>query len=406
VVNWAAALPSPGGPYSAGTPPVITGHPQSQTLIAGDASATFTVTASGPALRYQWRKDGQTLLGKTNATLTISPVNLPDAGDYQAVVLNNSGIVISSNAHLTVLVGIRITQQPQSAKVRPGASVTFSVSATSSSPISYQWRKDGTNLPGANASFYNVPSVQYENWGVYDVVLTDPVGPVVSLPATLSVLIDPVIAQSPVSQSVPAGQFVTLSVQVSNTATLPIGYRWRLGSQTMSSNYLSRYVDFYTVRSGPNVSNYNCAIYNEARPNGVLSGTGTITPVVDSDNDGIPDEWENAYGLNPTNNADLALDSDGDTMSNFEEYIAGTNPTNEFSYLKVDTITPTSGATLSFIAVSNKTYTIEFTDVLGASWRQLISTAARTTNWSAVVSDPTGNRARYYRIATPSSPGG
>jgi hypothetical protein len=47
---------------------------------------------------------------------------------------------------------------------------------------------------------------------------------------------------------------------------------------------------------------------------------------LDSDGDGIPDQWEYTYGLNPTNAADALLDSDGDGLSNIEEYMHGTSP--------------------------------------------------------------------------------
>jgi len=84
--------------------------------------------------------------------------------------------------------------------------------------------------------------------------MEDEVGVVRSLSANLIVLMDPTIVLSPMSQSAPNGGFVTLSVQVTNVATAPIGYRWRMGSQTMGSNNLTRYYDFWTVPVGPNVS--------------------------------------------------------------------------------------------------------------------------------------------------------
>jgi hypothetical protein len=47
----------------------------------------------------------------------------------------------------------------------------------------------------------------------------------------------------------------------------------------------------------------------------------------DSDGDGMPDQWEITYGLNPTNSADAAQDADGDGLTNLQEYQLGTNPT-------------------------------------------------------------------------------
>ena len=48
--------------------------------------------------------------------------------------------------------------------------------------------------------------------------------------------------------------------------------------------------------------------------------------VLDGDSDGLPDQWERAYGLNPLNASDAALDSDGDGLTNLQEYQLGTNP--------------------------------------------------------------------------------
>jgi hypothetical protein len=51
----------------------------------------------------------------------------------------------------------------------------------------------------------------------------------------------------------------------------------------------------------------------------------------DDDNDGMPDEWENEYGLNPLDPNDAFGDEDGDGASNLEEYLAGTDPTDRGS---------------------------------------------------------------------------
>jgi len=60
-----------------------------------------------------------------------------------------------------------------------------------------------------------------------------------------------------------------------------------------------------------------------------------VTTLLDSDSDGIPDNWETAYNLNANSGADRDLDSDGDGMSNLQEYYAGTDPTNALSRLTV-----------------------------------------------------------------------
>ena len=94
-------------------------------------------------------------------------------------------------------------------------------------------------------------------------------------------------------------------------------------------------------------------------------------------------------------------------MSNLEEYIAGTNPQDAEGYLRVDNITADLGLrTLRFAAVSNKTYSVLFRNVLNTSlWSKLTDVTARSTNRVVTVTDsnPDGS-GRYYRLVTPQQP--
>jgi len=60
----------------------------------------------------------------------------------------------------------------------------------------------------------------------------------------------------------------------------------------------------------------------------------------DDDNDGMPDDWELAYNLDPLNSSDALLDKDGDGVSNLREYQANTDPENPLSYPSKILITP------------------------------------------------------------------
>jgi len=83
--------------------PTITRQPESQTVLAG-GSVTFTAAASGtPTPTLQWRRDGQTIAGATNATLTVTNVRATDAGVYSVVATNPGGSQLSSAATLTVI---------------------------------------------------------------------------------------------------------------------------------------------------------------------------------------------------------------------------------------------------------------------------------------------------------------
>ncbi|HEY2952217.1 MAG TPA: lamin tail domain-containing protein, partial [Verrucomicrobiae bacterium] len=217
-VNWTAAAPTAGRPFSGGAAPAIVMQPASQAAIAS-AYATLSVGAVGlPPLRYQWRFNGANITGATNSLLTIPNVLGDDAGVYTVAVFNDAGSVESSNAVLTVLYGAYFSQQPQNLAVKPGFTATFVGIAMSAAPFRYQWRFNGADLPGATNLFLAINNAQFEQNGVYQVIATDNVGSVPSAPVTLTVLIAPVVTQQPLSQTVVTGAPVAFSVSVSNTA--------------------------------------------------------------------------------------------------------------------------------------------------------------------------------------------
>ena len=82
----------------------ITTQPVSKTVNMGQ-SASFTVTATGYPLNYQWRKDGQDLPGATKATLSLPVVQTNDAGGYTVTVSNEIGAVASSPPAVLTVIG-------------------------------------------------------------------------------------------------------------------------------------------------------------------------------------------------------------------------------------------------------------------------------------------------------------
>jgi len=89
---------------------------------------------------------------------------------------------------------------------------------------------------------------------------------------------------------------------------------------------------------------------------------------LDTDGDGLPDGWEQRYGLSATNAADALWDNDGDGLSNLAEYRAGTNPTNALSYLRIESISlgGTNGVQMTWGSSSNRLYSVQRASVLSA----------------------------------------
>ena len=81
-----------------------------------------------------------------------------------------------------------ITSQPSSATKTVGESVTFSVIASGTAPLSYQWRKGGNIIPGATSSSYVISSVTIGDAGSYDVVVSNTFGSATSNLVTLTII--------------------------------------------------------------------------------------------------------------------------------------------------------------------------------------------------------------------------
>ncbi len=178
-------------------PPAITAQPQSQTNSVG-ANISFSVTVTGTApLAYQWRFYGSNISGATLASYALTNIQPTNAGDYTVVITNSFGSITSSVAALTVNASPFINNQPQSLSVNLGANAAFNVTAAGGTPLNYQWRFGGANIPGATASSYTRTNAQTVDAGNYTVVVTNYAGSVTSAVAVLTVNVTPpgVIAQ-------------------------------------------------------------------------------------------------------------------------------------------------------------------------------------------------------------------
>jgi len=174
--------------YFVGNPPNITGQPSNVTVCQGQ-TAQLTVVATGDApLTYQWFDLFLTPVpGATSATLTFNNIQESSEGLYLCRVTNNLGSVDSNFASVTVDQGPAVTDQPDSQTVNEGDNVTFTVLASGSPTLTYQWRKDNANIGGANGTSYTINNVTSGDAAAYDVVITNGCGNTTSNDAVLTV---------------------------------------------------------------------------------------------------------------------------------------------------------------------------------------------------------------------------
>jgi hypothetical protein len=164
--------------------PTIITHPRSQvttTLVP----VTFSVVAAGSApLSYQWRLNGVDIVGETGTTYTITNPT-KDLTGITCYVSNSISNVESNPANLTVGIKPTIVTQPVSKSSKIGSSVTFDILADGTSPLEYQWRKDGIVINGATSNFYTINSVQNIDFGDYYCIVSNAYGSVGSVNANL-----------------------------------------------------------------------------------------------------------------------------------------------------------------------------------------------------------------------------
>ncbi len=171
----------------------ITTQPLSQSVTAGQP-AHFSVVATGDgALIYQWKKNGASISGATSATYATPATTVSDSGSSFTVTVGDitGSNLISDAAMLTVTasaVAPSITQQPVSLAVIAGQPASFSVIATGTAPLLYQWKKNGAPINGATSATYTIPATTTaDNSAQLTVTVTNSAGSATSSPATLTV---------------------------------------------------------------------------------------------------------------------------------------------------------------------------------------------------------------------------
>lgn len=159
-----------------GDPPVFVSQPTNQIACAGQ-NVTFTSLAqSTQAINYQWYRGTNALTGATNASLTLSSVQLGDANRYSVTASNLLGMISSAAATLTVQ-AINVTvSSPQAIMVGPGSNLVINATIGGMPPVTLQWYKDGVAITGGNSTSFTVNGTSSFDAGQYVLIASNAYG--------------------------------------------------------------------------------------------------------------------------------------------------------------------------------------------------------------------------------------
>jgi hypothetical protein len=170
-------------------PPAATVSPASTNTSIG-SNVTFTATAYGTApMRFQWQLNGTNISGGSTNSLSVTNVSAGSIGNYTLIISDFSGSATSAVATLIVsgiIIPPSITAPPQSLVVNQSSNATFTVTATGTTNLIYQWYFNSAMIPGATNTTYTRTNVQPAVAGNYFVVVTNSAGSVTSSIAVLA----------------------------------------------------------------------------------------------------------------------------------------------------------------------------------------------------------------------------
>jgi hypothetical protein len=232
-----AAIDTAGNPLWSSTAPYKTNSLTAYQYMASDADGIlYAISEDGSSVSAIDTSNGSVLWTQTFAA-AVSGLLL--GGDRNIYITSGSQLIRLS----APCPPPSITTQPFSQEVTSGQSVTLAVTATGTSPLTYQWYQGtsgDTSRPilGATSSSYSTGTLTAT--ATYWVLVGSSCGQVTSSTATVSVkqpCVRPAITTQPSSQTVVSGQFATLTVSASGTS--PLTYQWYQGNSGDTSNPIS-----------------------------------------------------------------------------------------------------------------------------------------------------------------------
>jgi hypothetical protein len=256
-------------------PPIITSFLPTNVIAQVGDTYVFNVSTIGIfPFTYQWFEDGATLTGATNYSLSLTKLQLGQAGNYNVVVANAFGSVTSGIASLAVAIPPAITIQPVGETVPAGSAVNLSVTASGTPPLYYQWVNSMGPISGATNCTFTINPAETNNWDTYFVIVNNGYSAVTSTQAPLIVYGPVKMDSQPLSQIVTLGS-TTFFLALASGFPPPV-YQWTFNGTNLpdaTSNVL-----VITNIDLPNLGDYQALVYNAYSTNSSDSASLNLSP--------------------------------------------------------------------------------------------------------------------------------
>jgi hypothetical protein len=267
-------------PAAANTTPSFSLNPTNQVVTAGQ-DAGFSANATGtpsPSFQWQFSTDSGSNWSNLTASVFFAGVTTPDLvimdanvtlnGDqFRLFAFNQAGNATSGPATLTVnstTSAPAITTQPVNAAVLAGKSASFTVAATGSGTLTYQWYFNSKKIPNATSATYSITKVAAANAGNYSVVISNGIdSPVTSNTVTLTLATAPAITTQPKALTLNYGASGSLTVAA--TGNPAPNYLWHLNNKTINAGNVSGITTSkltFTAATTANAGSYTVTVSN------------------------------------------------------------------------------------------------------------------------------------------------